>query len=630
MKLSPSMRLKVNRDTFFSPDAKDSVYFRNNSGSFRMQGKSINQWVEKLLPMYSGDFSLRDMTDGLPEPYRDRVYEITETLYKNGFLRDLSQDSPHDLKEEILKKYSSQIEFLNSSGGSGAYRFQEYRKANVLAIGAGPIFLSLVSALLESGLPTFHTMITGSMPTNRKRLSELTVQARKTDPEVALSTISQAERGISWHDLIEPFDCVLYVSQQGEVEELCTIQSACRNGKKMFIPAVSLDGFGIAGPVVHSGSEVGWETAWQSIHHTVFEKAQRSDSSSSTAGAMLANICAFELFKKITEVTGTDRHQFYLLDLFTLDGKWHPFLPQPNTRERIEWMDEEEIFEKQNRDTNLFLSFSQLTSEVSGVFHRWIERDLNQIPLSQCEIQVVDPLSEGPAELLPAQICIGLTHEEARREAGLTGLERYGERFIEKLQMQDRAEKFVGIGAGETPAEGVFRAVQKCLLEELQTRTENPRVSRVSLTKVTDQHCQYYLKVLKTMDREPEIYFGRETAGFPVIWIKVKNRWYGSTGLNPTIALRNTLQHAVMKGQNKETNLATQVIELSQVSVQEIAPVEIEIWPSEMVESLQNGLETLQKNRRKLDVFRLPMEPLLKKEQAVMVGVMLRKEAPLL
>lgn len=96
--------------------------------------------VEKLLPMFTGEYTLGDLTNGLPEPYRERVYEIAETLYRNEFVRDVSQDLPHQLAEKVLNMYASQIEFLDSFGDSGAYRFQTYRQAKVLAVGSGPFF----------------------------------------------------------------------------------------------------------------------------------------------------------------------------------------------------------------------------------------------------------------------------------------------------------------------------------------------------------------------------------------------------------------------------------------------------------------------------------------------------------
>ena len=88
----PSMCLKLKKGTFFMPEPS-SVYFRNNSGSFRMEGSTIHQWIEKLIPMYTGEYSLASLTDGLPQPYRDRVYEITDSLFTNGFLRDVRSTS---------------------------------------------------------------------------------------------------------------------------------------------------------------------------------------------------------------------------------------------------------------------------------------------------------------------------------------------------------------------------------------------------------------------------------------------------------------------------------------------------------------------------------------------------------
>lgn len=138
--LIPSMRLKVKRDTFFLPDPNKGVYFRNNISSFRMEGSTIVQWIEKLLPMFNGDHTLKDLTDGLPDQYRNRVFEIAEVLYQNGFVRDVSQDRPHQLSDPVIRKYASQIEFLDSLADSGAYRFQVYRQLKALVIGSGSFF----------------------------------------------------------------------------------------------------------------------------------------------------------------------------------------------------------------------------------------------------------------------------------------------------------------------------------------------------------------------------------------------------------------------------------------------------------------------------------------------------------
>jgi putative thiazole-containing bacteriocin maturation protein len=78
-KLNALTRLKVKRDTFFLPDPNGGVYFRNNSSSFRMEGHTIYQWIEKLMPMFDGEHTLGELTNGLPLPYQNRIYEIGET-----------------------------------------------------------------------------------------------------------------------------------------------------------------------------------------------------------------------------------------------------------------------------------------------------------------------------------------------------------------------------------------------------------------------------------------------------------------------------------------------------------------------------------------------------------------------
>ncbi|MFL6555188.1 MAG: bacteriocin maturation protein, partial [Bacillus sp. (in: firmicutes)] len=219
--LDPSMRLKVKRDTFFLPDSNGGVYFRNNISSFRMEGSTIDQWIEKLIPVFNGEYTLGDLTEGLPSPHRDRVYEIAEVLYRNGFVRDISKDLPHQLEEQVLKRHASQIEFVESFVDSGAYRFQTYRQAKVLAIGSGPLFVSMVSSLIESGLPKFKLLITDEVPTNKRRLLELVAHARKTDPEVKVEEIKLKANEVSfWQENIRHFDSILYVSQEGNLEEL--------------------------------------------------------------------------------------------------------------------------------------------------------------------------------------------------------------------------------------------------------------------------------------------------------------------------------------------------------------------------------------------------------------------------
>ncbi len=188
--IQPWMRLKVKADTFFLPDVDGAVYFRNNAASFRMHGTSVLAWIEKLLPAFDGSNTLESLTEGLPTPYRDRIYEIAGVLYDNGFLRDVSTDENHQLTDGVMERFSAQIAFVDNIIGSGAARFQTYRNANVLAIGAGSMLVSLVRALFESGLATVNVVIMDKSATNRSRLNDFVLLYDCDDDHVTLNDLS--------------------------------------------------------------------------------------------------------------------------------------------------------------------------------------------------------------------------------------------------------------------------------------------------------------------------------------------------------------------------------------------------------------------------------------------------------
>jgi putative thiazole-containing bacteriocin maturation protein len=622
--LKPSMRLKVKRDTVFLPDPNRGVYFRNNSSSFHMKGQGIDQWVSRLMPMFDGKHTLEYLTNGLSGPYKNRVYEIAGVLHANGFVRDISSDSPHQLSEHIVELYESQIEFLESFGDSPAYRFQRYRQTKVLAIGSGSMFISLVSALLQSGLPSFNMLITAALPTDTKRIQELVKHARKADPEASVEELTR--NGDSWREIIKGFDCILYVAPQGDLEELRSLHSACRAERKLFLPAFFHKQRGLAGPVVHPESDGCWESAWRSLHETVFPDGD-SYHKTATAEAMLANIIVFELFKHLGRAEDAEMvYQFYLLNTETLEGKWHFFLPHPLVAHppQIHLVKnvEEELKKslKRNEPGGLILYLSQLASSDCGVFHVLGEEELEQLPLSQCRVQVADPLSEGPAKLLPSKVCAELTHEKARKAAGLTGIEMYADRLLDLLYPSYKGA--VAIGAGENIYEAVCRGLQKWLEAELdrQLRNHGHAASRLQLAEVEDDSCRFYLQALSTMHGTPDIALGKEVAGFPVVFVRSKDHWHPGTGLHPAMALQNALRAAFL---NEGAAQGVQIDEHR-------GPVSMVIpgLPSEE-ELLQTAIERLAQTGKRLSLLEFDMGPVLKKEIVKIYGVRLGEEGDL-
>ena len=639
--LTPSMRLKVKRDTFYVPESnRNGVYFRNNLHSFRMEGDMIAQWIDTLLPMLNGEHTLQELTDGLPGPHRQRVLDIAGVLFKNGFLKDTSQDRPHQLAEDVLKKYARQIEFLDHLGGSGAYRFQSYRETKVLAIGEGTMLLSLLSSLTASGLAHIDYLIGDSSITNKERVAALISYAKEKDSEFTSNEITYVPfdtEGL--RKLVRNYEAVLYVSE-GNIVELRKIHDISRQEKKLFAPAIFLQDAGFAGPIISPDSEASWESAWRSVHRTAVGERKDSTPPSQVAGALLANVLVFELLKATAGVyESKDRNKFYLLKPETLEGSWHHFVTHPLMEGRAEAIviDSPESLlgqpaaEKQRE--KCFLFFNQLASGHAGIFHKWEEEDLIQLPLAQCRIQVTDPLFEGPADLLPVTLCADLTHMDARMEAGLTGIEAYASRMAGRLVGKMEQKTFVGVGAGGTAAESVCRSLQKCLDHELRKQDVSEReiLGFVKLETIEDSRCHYYYQVLAIMAKqEPMIAEGRDLAGFPVFYIGTADGWTASIGINETIALRNALKAAVMKAQNNRTDsMADSGIFVRSISATGSSTRKIAIRDMETPdydELLQTAVGVLKKEQRPFSVYQLNIEPFSKEGLIKITGVSLGGE----
>lgn len=651
-KLNGSTRLKVKRDTFYLPDPEGGVYFRNNESSFRMKGSTIYQWIETLIPMFNGEKTLGELTEGLTAPYKKRVFEIGETLYQNGFVRDVSKDRPHQLNPAILEKYSSQIEFIENFVDSGAYHFQEFRQAKVLIVGAGPILISLLGALIESGLPKFDFLITGSIPTNRLRIYEIVQNALELDPEVGVKEVpfEKGEHKRFWKQVVQQYDWVLYVSQEGNVNELRNLNVVCKEEGKGFLPAICIGQVGLSGPVVHPESDGCWESAWRRLHQaTVQVDQQQPNNVSPTSGAILANCLVFELFKKAAGIaSSTQRNQIYLLNLETLEGNWlsfiaHPLVTSVNITPRLIEDLDLKMKHESNRNSppsKLLEFFSRLTSEEIGIFHTWEERDLTQLPLAQCYVQAVNPLTNGPAALLPEVVCAGLTHEEAKKNAGLTGIEMYVSQLIDlhakEFKNQNNyvnssiPEGFMGIGAGETIEEAICRGIQKYLDEEIKERKENQQGKILDLQQgsIEDRYCRYYLNALTTLNGPSIIDLREDIWGFPVIRVRSNGQSYTKAGLNITFALRNALQLALLNTQN-QINSKVEGLEKEPVDFFEKKGFRLSIPSCEemtQLELLSSSIQVLKENRKCLYVYDLSLEPFIKEELSGVFGVQVRGE----
>jgi len=360
---------------------------------------------------------------------------------------------------------------------------------------------------------------------------------------------------------------------------------------------------------------------------------------------MLANLIVLDMYRAITEISEpllSDR--IFMLDLNTLEGSYHSLMPRTHADSAvaIEQIDPIESLTRQSngraRDSEDFMTFIQrITSSHTGILHLWDEGDLTQLPLSQCRAQTVDPLSEGPADLLPLIVRSGLTHWEARKEAALAALEDYVSAMAVHSDYPGMAELRgrMEIGAGETAEEAVYRGLSKCLAKLLRIRSayREPAILKAEWGSVEDTRCRFYLTALKTMLHDPSIGLGEQLLGFPVIWAGTHGGWYGSPGISKTAAIRSALQQMLHAAQNVSLMPIPQPrdqVDLSTESDLSAIPPIIEALSenTDLAEDLREAFRILNLNRGKVSIYQITVEPDLKHFPGCLYGIVLEKEEP--
>jgi putative thiazole-containing bacteriocin maturation protein len=612
-----SMCLKINRDTFVYPQNNGGVYLRNNVTSIQMDGNTIEQWLQKLIPMLDGKWSMEAITDGLPDPYKEQVFKIAEVLYKNGFVRDTSQDLPHQLPPSLLEKYASQIEFIDHLSHSGAHRFQNYRESKVALIGCGPLLTSLTASLLQSGLAAFTIFHDTVNQAETKLLHEQIKSAKKHEPETAITLLPFNEN--SCREDLANVDYVLYANGDENRDNLLLVQNICREQSKSFLPVTLQNNQSFVGPFVLSEHTACWKTA--SLRLDKKNNEGNKSISSRTASSLLANVAVFMLFKKITGVQENPENTIYQLNMKTLEGSWYPVSPHPfiNKNLKADQINDPLMFLKDspNRELDLHSLFYQITSRQTGLFRSFAEEDLTQLPLSQCRVKVADPFGESEPEVITAS---GRTHEDARLEAGLYGIETY----VKKLFQNSSDE--MSVGTGRSAAEGMCRALQNNLQEIFMKSHNKLQVSaEIESSSIQDSYSTFLIQSLSTHGDEIKLFLGKKVHGFPVVWVQQHGKCFGSIGLDENRALQNALQGALMDRQNNEEISCKKCIKssatISTTGLQTITLLETTEKP--LTETLASALQTLKNNNCDVKFYTLLAESILNENTSGMFGITL-------
>jgi putative thiazole-containing bacteriocin maturation protein len=459
-----TMRPKLTGDTFYIPLA-DGVYFRNNQRAFKIKGKMIYRWMEKLAPYLEGQHTLEEITDGLDPQRRAMVTDLVTTLQANHFLKDTSHDLPHTLSALERETYAPEIAFIDSFCDSAASRFERFRNHQVLVIGSGLTLRGLVHASLKCGLRHLAVVTTHEGETHTQRHQEYLDRFHQGDPEQTLREIAAPD----WSNeaevltVLQPFDTIVHISDQPMLARTRMLNRLCVTHAKNFLQATVVEDHAWIGPLVRPEVDGCWECAWRRLQGNLANRQEPFscyDFRDQTAvppsrcvalptAALIANQLGFELFKSVTEAGPVETaHKLMEVDLETLRSQSHPFLPHPLCQacqhpvprtEAAFVATMHQLEQGEPLDQDVFSQRAAPCFETRlGLFRSLDEDDFVQLPLSVCKAVVSEPMPQEHLGNPPTVLGRGSSFRASRLRATLRACEVYACRLVDRRRLPSR------------------------------------------------------------------------------------------------------------------------------------------------------------------------------------------------
>lgn len=323
------MRPQIRNEFFFGP-SPEGVSFSGfgpdgQLDRFTLKGRLLYPIMNQLYPWLNGQHETEQILQKLPVLQRKLAGQMIEILAGRGFIRYRQGLSNHHLSETELELYASQINFIGCYADEPESRFEKFRKANVLLVGAGWTAACTAQALWANGLRLLGWYSTDSIRLTEAELTRLLRQAHQFDATAALHRLN-FHQPPDW----SAYDLVLFVSDSPDLGRLEEVAEKCRAKGIAFYPAYFKDGRGRLGPLELPGQPGCWHCAgdgseaalanWPGVPDPFF---------SPVAAGLLGNTLAYRVFRYFTFFAGPENRSLFSFDTETLEQReklvvWQP------------------------------------------------------------------------------------------------------------------------------------------------------------------------------------------------------------------------------------------------------------------------------------------------------------------
>lgn len=413
------VRPKLKQDSVFL-QTDDGVFLRSDETTFLLKGKSVYRWISVLSPYMTGEYTMDQLCDGLEPAQRDTVVRLVDTLLQRGVLKNHLPEASGMLSDEVLKQFSSQIEFIEHYADRPQERFKTFRESRVLLIGYGEAFTSLAISLIRNGLRELFLAPTDGPEAYLQELEPEMGGLRQQGVEVCATTVDLELQGASGS--LGDYDIVAYCSDGGSLKDVYNLNQRCINASQAFLPAIVFNGQALIGPFVKRVGQPCWLclqmrfsanadenssiVMWREL--TLGNVLPGNDTPFFTSSARrLGNGLSFELFKLLAGHLPPETERGVIIqDLETLESRRgalvaHPLCPScshfdlnTSIRQLLDVVAEKRDHELATEA--LFARSAQLFDPRLGVFHSFADDEISQVPLKVARLKMGSFVSPTP------------------------------------------------------------------------------------------------------------------------------------------------------------------------------------------------------------------------------------------
>ncbi|MGH7801227.1 MAG: TOMM precursor leader peptide-binding protein [Thermodesulfobacteriota bacterium] len=223
------------------------VLFRGK-GIFKVEGESLREFIQVLLPLLDKGHTLREILNILDEYREEDIVKALTLLNDEGILEDASTKIPKNLSPNELKHYQSNLEYFSRFSENKYESQSNLGKARVAIIGAGALGWSIASSLASSGVNRVLLLDNKKVETRLKDKTEV----GKNNNRITTKSLAKKIDHADISQLSGKYDLVVCAPDYYNPSLFDLVNKTCLHNRIPWIPVYHMEEEGFIGPLAVS------------------------------------------------------------------------------------------------------------------------------------------------------------------------------------------------------------------------------------------------------------------------------------------------------------------------------------------------------------------------------------------